>query len=42
MFDFRKEMLQYCRSDVDILGQACLTFREVLMSATGEQKRNCE
>ena len=38
VFDFRKEMLQYCRSDVDILRQACLTFRELLMSATGEQK----
>ena len=35
VFDFRKEMLQYCRSDVDILRQACLTFRELLMSATG-------
>ena len=31
-------MLQYCRSDVDILRQACLTFRDLLMSATGEQK----
>ena len=38
VFDFRKEMLQYCRSDVDILRQACLTFRGLLMSATGEQK----
>ena len=38
VFDFRKEMLQYCRSDVDILRQACLTFRELLMSATGEKK----
>ena len=39
VFDFRKEMLQYCRSDVDILRQACLTFRELLMSSTGEQKK---
>ena len=31
-------MLQYCRSVVDILRQACLTFNELLMSATGEQK----
>ena len=23
VFDFRKEMLDYCRSDVDILRQAC-------------------
>ena len=31
-------MLQYCKSDVDILRQACLTFRELLMSGRGEQK----
>ena len=34
VFDFKKEMLDYCRSDVDILRQACLKFRELLMSAT--------
>jgi hypothetical protein len=33
-FDFREEMLEYCRSDVDILRQACMKFRELLMSAT--------
>ena len=38
VFDFRKEMLEYCRSDVDILRQACLKFRELLMSATGVQR----
>lgn len=37
VFDFRKEMLDYCRSDVDILRQACLKFRGLLMSATGER-----
>ena len=37
IFDFRKEMLEYCRSDVDILRQACLKFRHLLMSATGEE-----
>ena len=37
VFDFRKEMLEYCRSDVDILRQACLKFRELLMTATGKQ-----
>ena len=36
VFDFKKEMLDYCRSDVDILRQACLKFRELLMSATGD------
>ena len=29
IFDFRKEMLEYCRSDVDILRQACLKFRDL-------------
>ena len=38
MFDFRKEILEYYRSDVDILRQACLKFRELLMSATGVQR----
>ena len=38
VFDFRKEMLEYCRSDVDILRQACLKFRELLMSATSVQR----
>ena len=38
VFDFRKELLEYCRSDVDILRQACLKFRELLMSATGMQR----
>ena len=37
IFDFRKEMLEYCRSDVDILRQACLKFRDLLMSATGDK-----
>jgi G:T-mismatch repair DNA endonuclease (very short patch repair protein) len=37
VFDFRKEMLEYCRSDVDILRQSCLKFRDLLMSATGEK-----
>ena len=36
VFDFKKEMLNYCRSDVDLLRQACLKFRELLMSATGD------
>ncbi|XP_033757420.1 uncharacterized protein LOC117339819 [Pecten maximus] len=35
LFDFEKEMIDYCRSDVDILKQACLTFRKMLMKITG-------
>ncbi|KAL5011991.1 hypothetical protein ScPMuIL_010542 [Solemya velum] len=36
VFDFGKEMLEYCRSDVDILRQACLSFRTLLMESTGK------
>nr|CAI5820605.1 unnamed protein product [Callosobruchus analis] len=35
VFDFQKEILQYCISDVDILTQSCLKFREMLMAKTG-------
>jgi len=34
-FDFQKEILEYCRSDVDILRKACLKFRDLLMKCTG-------
>ena len=34
VFDFRKGMLDYCRSEIEILTQA----RELLMSATGVQR----
>lgn len=33
VFDFRKEMLEYCRSDVDILRRACLKFKNLLWDA---------
>lgn len=35
VFDFRREMESYCRSDVDILLRACLQFRQLLMETTG-------
>lgn len=34
VFDFRKEMDTYCRSDVDILKRACLQFRKLMLDAT--------
>ena len=34
VFDFQKEILKYCRSDVDILRKCCL-FREMLRKETG-------
>ncbi len=34
-FDFEKELLKYCRSDVEILRRCCLKFRDDFMSITG-------
>ncbi|KAL5018344.1 hypothetical protein ScPMuIL_004066, partial [Solemya velum] len=34
IFDFRQEILEYCRSDVEILRKACLEFRKVMRMAT--------
>jgi G:T-mismatch repair DNA endonuclease (very short patch repair protein) len=33
-FDFQKEFLEYCRSDVDILRRSCLSFRENYLKIT--------
>ena len=35
LFDFQKEIVKYCRSDVDILRRCCLLFREMLRDETG-------
>ncbi|KAG8173354.1 hypothetical protein JTE90_011604 [Oedothorax gibbosus] len=35
IFDFQKEMLLYCRSDVDILRRCCLEFRKEFMFTAG-------
>ena len=35
VFDFRNEIIKYCRSDVDILRQCCMEFREMLRDKTG-------
>lgn len=37
-FDFAREILEYCSSDVDILRQACLKFRNILMNITGKHE----
>ena len=34
VFNFQQEMLQYCRSDVDILHRCCLEFRELFRNVT--------
>lgn len=31
VFDFSKEMLEYCENDVDILRRACLVFRKIFV-----------
>jgi hypothetical protein len=31
IFDFKKELEEYCRSDVDILRRGCLSFREIFL-----------
>ena len=34
LFDFQKEIVKYCRSDVDIMRKCCLLFREMLRKET--------
>ena len=34
VFDFCKEILEYCHSDVDILRRCCLKFRRIFMELT--------
>ena len=35
VFDFQKEIVNYCRSDVDIMRKCCLLYREMLRDETG-------
>ena len=34
-YDFREEIIKYCRSDVDILRNCCLQYREMFRNETG-------
>ena len=34
VFDFQKEILKYCRSDVDILAECCKLYREMFIHVT--------
>ena len=34
VFDFRKEIIKYCRSDVDIMRKCCLLYREMFRKET--------
>jgi hypothetical protein len=38
-FHFQEEMLQYCRSDVDILRRGCMAFRSMMIKATTMETR---
>ncbi|KAK6169713.1 hypothetical protein SNE40_020708 [Patella caerulea] len=35
VFDFRQEILAYCKSDVDVLRRCCGVFREIFLMDTG-------
>ena len=37
VFDFKQEMLDYCRSDGDILRHACMRYRDLLIKATSDE-----
>lgn len=37
-FDFQKEIVEYCQSDVHILRNACLRFREIILGITRKQE----
>ena len=37
IFDFSKEIHEYCLSDVKILMEGCMKFRNLVMSVTGEE-----
>lgn len=39
-FDFKKEMYEYCVSDVDILRRGCMKFRQMMMEATAKTSLN--
>ena len=34
LYDFRKEIIKYCRSDVDIMAKCCLLYREMFRKET--------
>lgn len=38
VFDFQKELQEYCISDVDILRKGCIKFRQIMMSVTATKK----
>ena len=39
-FDFQKELLIYCRSDVDVLRKCCLKFRSIFLNLTKTKDRD--
>ena len=40
-FDFQKELVAYCDSDVDILKKACLEYRRLMLQTTGVDPFTC-
>ena len=39
-FNLKKDMLEYCRSDVDILKKACIKYRNLIMTISADKKGN--
>ena len=41
VFDFKQEIIDYCRSDVNFLRHACMRYRTLLIEATGDEGCPC-
>nr|XP_006817289.1 PREDICTED: probable DNA polymerase-like [Saccoglossus kowalevskii] len=41
VYDLRKELLKYCRSDIRILEECCLAFRSMMMDLTEVDPFSC-
>ena len=36
LFNFKKEMFEYCFADVEILARGCMKYREIFLEISGE------
>ena len=41
LFNLQTELLEYCKSDVDILAKACLSFRKLFLEITKTNSNDC-
>ena len=42
IFDFKREITEYCQSDVTILREACMKFRQLMLSCTTDDTEDLE